>query len=94
MQYDAMRCDAMRCRCRCRCNQCKESVVNWLALGALGVLFVKRRWSGPREMMARRSRDEVLCVTNSSPGRRRKWGLVGGLDVRHGRRSETSGYHM
>lgn len=81
-------CNAMRCRCGC--SQCKESVMKWLAW-ALGVLFVKRRRS-KREMRAGRSRDEVLCLTNNAR-HEREWGLVG-LDVRHGRRSETSGFQL
>lgn len=81
-------CNAMRCRCGC--SQCKESVMKWLAW-ALGVLFVKRRRS-KREMRAGRSRDEVLCLTNNAR-HERECGLVG-LDVRHGRRSETSGFQL
>ena len=47
---------------------------------------------GPGEMRARRSRDEVLCLT-SNARQEKEWGLVG-LDVRHGRRSETSGFQL
>lgn len=64
--------------------------MKWLAW-ALGVLFVKRRRS-KREMRSRRPRDEVLCLTNKAR-QEREWGLVG-LDVRHGRRSETSGNQL
>lgn len=64
--------------------------MKWLAW-ALGVLFVKRRRS-KREMRASRSRDEVLCLTNNAR-QEKEWGLVG-LDVRHGRRSETSGNQL
>lgn len=64
--------------------------MKWLAW-ALGVSFVKRRRS-KREMRSRRPRDEVLCLTNKAR-QEREWGLVG-LDVRHGRRSETSGNQL
>lgn len=90
---DVIPCNARRgeaMRCRCRCSQCKESVMKWLAW-ALGVLFVKRR-RPKREMRASRSRDEVLCLTNNAR-QEKEWGLVG-LDVRHGRRSETSGNQL
>lgn len=81
-----MRCDAMQMQMQ----SVQESVMKWLAL-ALGVLFVKTRRS-KREMRASRSRDEVFCLTNKAR-QEREWGLVG-LDVRHGRRSETSGNQL
>lgn len=38
--------------------------MNWLCSGPLGVLYVKRRLD-QGEIIARRSRDEALCLTNS-----------------------------